>query len=113
MVPAPNAPPLGLRAGFLVADRRNELRLLKRWRRAEGCCVVYYCGSLVFLLILLKTVLKQETIALDVKAEASMKCENIDTDEPLTSKSGHAPQSTSIPRVYGRKRSERGTRLFL
>lgn len=38
----------------------------------------------MFLLILLKKVLKQETIALDVKAEVSMKCENIDTDEPLT-----------------------------
>lgn len=34
--------------------------------------------------MLLKKVLKQETIALDVKVKVSMKCEYIDTDEPLT-----------------------------
>lgn len=74
----------GVECRVLAANQRKDLHLSKRWRRAEGCCVVYYCGSFVFLLILLKKVLKQETIALDVKAEVSMKCENIDTDEPLT-----------------------------
>lgn len=39
---------------------------------------------LCFFSFLLKKVLKQETIALDVKVKVSMKCEDIDTDEPLT-----------------------------
>lgn len=69
-------------------NRRDELHLLKRWR----CSFVYYCGSFVFLLILLKRVLKQETIALDVKVKVSMKCENIDTEEPLTHVNPPAPQ---------------------
>lgn len=47
---------------------QKKFHLLSRWPWAEGCSVKYYCGSLVFLLIVIKKVLKQETIALDVKA---------------------------------------------